>query len=75
MTITTDTTQTAGKGKSGKALSPAKREQLEVDRRAEVEGLLGQITDAVTALHTEPGWLAFLTAATRLHSYSFPTSA
>lgn len=68
--MTTNHPKTAGKGKTRKNLSPAKREQLDTERRAEVEGLLGRITDAVTQLHTEPGWFALLSAAARLHSYS-----
>ena len=62
--------ETTGKGKTRPALSPAKREQLDTERRAEVDGLLAEITDAVTALHTEPGWLALLRAAAHLHTYS-----
>ena len=70
-TNTTGKGKTTRKSKTRPALSPAKREQLDTERRTEVDGLLAEITDAVTSLHTEPGWLALLRAASRLHTYSF----
>ena len=62
---------TSTRNRRKRPVTAADREQRDHERREQLEGLHGRLTEQVDALVNSDEWRAMLTAAARFHRYSF----